>query len=147
MGLKAGLFADEIARRPPKSMEDLRARVAEFIVDEDMQDTRRKARVEWMGAEPPVPKPSGKPHADKSANRPKGPRFDSYTPLNAPRAKILQEAFSADSLPPPRRKPPPPRADGGKHCAYHRMVGHTTEQCHTLRDRIEELIRAGELKQ
>jgi len=69
-----------------------------------------------------------------------------YTPLIVPRARILQEAFSADSLPAARKKPPPPDADGSKHCQYHRTIGHTTEECHTLRDKIEELIRQGHLK-
>ncbi|XP_027905769.1 uncharacterized protein LOC114165319 [Vigna unguiculata] len=69
-----------------------------------------------------------------------------YTPLVVAWAKILQEVFSADSLPASRKKPLPPDADGSKHCQYHRTIGHTTEECHTLRDKIEELIRQGHLK-
>ncbi|XP_027915710.1 uncharacterized protein LOC114175140 [Vigna unguiculata] len=57
-----------------------------------------------------------------------------------------EEAFSADSLPTTKRKPPPPDADGSKHCQYHRTIGHTTEECHTLRNNIEELIRQEHLK-
>jgi len=89
------------------------------------------------------------PRSSKPLSRPnekKTPKFMTYTPLAVPRAKILQEAFSADSLPAPRKKPPPPDADGSKHCQYHRTIGHTTEECHMLRDKIEELIRQGHLK-
>jgi len=33
-----------------------------------------------------------------------------------------------------------------KYCRYHRNNGHTTKECETLRDKIEELICAGHLK-
>lgn len=40
----------------------------------------------------------------------------------------------------------PPGADNNKHCLYHKNMGHSTEEYITLRDKIEELIRAGHLK-
>ncbi|XP_020215367.1 uncharacterized protein LOC109799226 [Cajanus cajan] len=57
------------------------------------------------------------------------------------------EANHADliSLPPPAHNPP--NADKSKHCHFHRNHGHTTEECWTLKDRIEELIQAGQLGQ
>ncbi|XP_027915918.1 uncharacterized protein LOC114175339 [Vigna unguiculata] len=58
----------------------------------------------------------------------------------------FMEAFSADSLPASRKKPPPPDVDGSNHCQYHQTIGHTTEECHTLRNKIEELICQGHLK-
>jgi len=57
------------------------------------------------------------------------------------------ETFNTDSLQPPRKKPPPADANGSKHCLYHCTIGHTTKLCHTLRDKIEALIRAKQLKQ
>jgi len=33
-----------------------------------------------------------------------------------------------------------------KICQYHKNHGHHTEECATLKDRIEELIQAGQLK-
>lgn len=79
----------------------------------------------------------------KQREPPKGRRFQQYTPLNAPRAQILQEALSADLIPPLKKRPTPPGADDNKHYLYHQNLGHTTEECVTLRDMIEELIRAG----
>jgi len=128
-GLQPGVFADKISRKKPKTMEEMRERAAKFIQMEDMQEFRVKKREKEDAA---VPKTT--------------PRFTTYTPLVIPRAKILQEAFNADSLPVARKKPPPPDADGSKHCQYHRTIGHTTEECHTLRDKIEELIRQRHLK-
>ena len=142
--LQPGVFADKISRKKPKMMEEMRERAAKFIQMEDMQEFRVKKREKEDAAIPKtVPRPS-KPLARPSER--KAPKFTMYTPLAVPRAKILQEAFSFDSLPAARKKPPPSDADGSKHCQYHRTIGHTTEECHTLRDKIEELIRQGHLK-
>ncbi|GKV04597.1 hypothetical protein SLEP1_g16740 [Rubroshorea leprosula] len=44
-----------------------------------------------------------------------------------------------------RRPPPPlhdsPRADKSKHCDYHRVYGHNTEDCQHLKDELEFLAR------
>nr|KYP37144.1 hypothetical protein KK1_041682 [Cajanus cajan] len=83
----------------------------------------------------------------KSTRANRGGRYDFYTPLNAPRVHILEEANNNNllTLPPPGHTPN--SADKSKHCRYHRNHGHTTEECRTLRDRIEELIQAGHLGQ
>jgi len=73
-------------------------------------------------------------------------RFAKYTPLNTGRARILEEALSAELIPAPRKFPLPPRVDQTKHCRYHRNHGHTTEECIALKDKIEELIQAGHLQ-
>jgi len=143
-GFQPGVFADKISRKRPKMMEEMRERATKFIQMEDMQEFRVKKREKEDAA---VPKTTPRPN--KPLNRPserKAPRFTTYTPLVVPRAKILQEAFNAESLPVARKKPPPPDVDRSKHCQYHRTIGHTTEECHTLHDKIEELIRQGHLK-
>ncbi|XP_020208941.1 uncharacterized protein LOC109793886 [Cajanus cajan] len=83
----------------------------------------------------------------KAARANKGGRYDFYTPLSAPRVHILEEASNNNllTLPPPGHSPN--NADRSKHCRYHRNHGHTTEECRTLRDRIEELVQAGHLGQ
>ncbi|GKV44712.1 hypothetical protein SLEP1_g51871 [Rubroshorea leprosula] len=49
-----------------------------------------------------------------------------------------------------RRPPPPlhdsPRADKSKHCDYHRVYGHNTEDCQHWKDELEFLARNGKLK-
>ncbi|XP_027905887.1 uncharacterized protein LOC114165469 [Vigna unguiculata] len=138
-GLQPGVFVDKISRKKPKTMEEMRERAAKFIQMEDMQEFRVKKREkEDAASQKSAPRPS-KPLARPSEK--KTPKFTTYTPLTLPRAKILQDAFSADSLPASRKKPPPPDVNGSKHYQYHRTIGHTTKECHTLRDKIEELIR------
>ncbi|XP_020219655.1 uncharacterized protein LOC109802649 [Cajanus cajan] len=83
----------------------------------------------------------------KSARANRGGRYDFYTPLNAPRVHILEEANNNNLLALPSPGHTPNSADKSKHCQYHRNYDHTTEECRTLRDRIEELIQAGHLGQ
>jgi len=103
----------------------------------------KKREKEDAASQKSTPRPS-KPLARPSEK--KTHKFTTYTPLVISRAQILQEAFNTDSLPAARKKPPPPDADGSKHCQYHQTIDHTTEECHMLRDKIEELIRQGHLK-
>jgi len=71
---------------------------------------------------------------------PKPPRFAYYTPLNANRGRILEEALSADLIPSLQKLPTPRNADTNKHCRYHQNYGHNTDECWALKDKIEELI-------
>jgi len=71
------------------------------------------------------------------------PKFASYTPLNANRGQILEEALSADFLAIPRKATTLRNANTTKHCRFHQNYGHTTEECVALKDKIEELIQAG----
>jgi len=49
-------------------------------------------------------------------------------------------------IPPPRKTKTPERADQSKHDQYHKNHGHHTKEYVALKDRIEELIQAGQLK-
>ena len=54
---------------------------------------------------------------------------------------ILEESFNLevpDRL--PHTKPPRPGSDATKYCRYHHSIGHNTEDCWGLMDKIEELI-------
>ena len=119
-GLQPGVFADKTSRKKPKTMEGMRERVAKFIQMEDVQEFAVKKREkEDAASQKSAPRPS-KPLA--RPNEKKMPKFTTYNPLVVPWAKILLEAFSADSLPVSRKKPPASDADGNKHCQYHRTI-------------------------
>ena len=73
-------------------------------------------------------------------------KFSNYAPLNVPRSRILDEVLQAELIPPPRKYQNPPNVDLSKYYHYHHNNDHTTDECDTLRDKIEELVRAGHLK-
>jgi len=100
-GIQPGVFADKISRKKPKTIEEMRERATKFIQMEDIQEFRMKKREkEDAAVQKTTPRP-GKPLARPGER--KAPKFTTYTPLAVPRAKILQEAFSADSLPAARK--------------------------------------------
>ncbi|XP_017408417.1 uncharacterized protein LOC108321235 [Vigna angularis] len=147
--LKPGPFKDSVCRRAPKTMEELRERAADEIRVEKMKLSYKKESQELRSEKADGGKPGnsiGKPGGNRQKEPRRGPRFQQYTPLNVPREKILREALSAELLPEPMKRPTPKEADGSKHCAYHKNMGHTIEECVTLKDKREELIRAGKPK-
>jgi len=60
--------------------------------------------------------------------------------------RILLEAMATEIIAGPRKARTPERAYHNKHCEYHKNHGHHTEECIGLKDRIEELIQARQLK-
>lgn len=44
------------------------------------------------------------------------------------------------------RSPTPQDVDETKYCRYHQNRGHTTEDCVTLKDKVESLVQAGHLR-
>ncbi|WVY94050.1 hypothetical protein V8G54_033138 [Vigna mungo] len=130
---------------PPKTMDELQERVAEFIRMEDMRISQRKRQQEAdvCGGRKDGKRPFD--NNDKSGELPRTFKFDHFTVLNAPRAKVLEEALNVE-LRTLRRKPSPRNADEMKSCHFHQNHGHTTEECVTLKNQIENLIQAGHLR-
>ena len=146
MALKPGPFADELAMRLPLGMQELRKRASMFIRVEEMR--HYQDRVRNIPTHPEA-KRGGREPGGRDQNRlrdRKQARFSNYAPLNAPKSRILDEVLQAELIAPPKRFQNPPNADLSKYCHYHRNNGHTTEECKTLRDKIEELVRAGHLR-
>ncbi|XP_055830916.1 uncharacterized protein LOC129899948 [Solanum dulcamara] len=70
-----------------------------------------------------------------------------YTPLAEPLSQLYKRLRTTMILQPIQERIPNPLRgwyDGTKHCAYHsRIAGHDTENCFTLKDKIEALIKEG----
>ncbi|XP_017413262.1 uncharacterized protein LOC108324847 [Vigna angularis] len=143
--LRPGYFAEKLYARPPKTMEELQERAAEFIRMEEMRLSQRKRQREADVSESRRDDKRPFDSNDKSGELPRTFKFHHYTTLNAPRAKVLEEALNAELLT-PQRKPSPKNADERKSCKYHQNHGHTTEDCITLKNEIESLVRAGHLR-
>jgi len=58
----------------------------------------------------------------------------------------LQPSLNTDLIKEPKRGVSPQHADRSKYCRYHRSHSHTIGEYAALRDKIEELIQAGQLQ-
>ncbi|XP_017434799.1 uncharacterized protein LOC108341654 [Vigna angularis] len=142
-------FAEQLYADPPASLEELQSTIAKFIRIEDLRSSRKKQQQDTSNHD--IKKPLKRPINDYKPDR--APRkelgwiskYDHYTTLNAPRAKVLEEALHAELLT-VRRKATPQNADNSKACLFHMNHGHDTEECNMVKDELERLIRAGYLQ-
>ncbi|XP_071909560.1 uncharacterized protein [Coffea arabica] len=163
-GLVAGLFNTEIHRDYPRTLHELWERVDQGIRSEDVNRMKREAQASRTGQDTRRRKDIGRgePGPSGTSNPPRDRRsvFDrivkgrsstsdaELTPLNSSRSHVLA-VMRQNHL---GRTPPeiPGRRDrrnSSLYCAYHRDVGHETEDCNDLKRDIENLIRQGHLKQ
>ena len=74
-------------------------------------------------------------------------RFESYTPLVVGRAQILNAITNENYLKRLNRITHGPNVDKTRYCSFNKDYGHTTEDCHKLKDEIEFHIKKGMLKE
>ncbi|XP_012844975.1 PREDICTED: uncharacterized protein LOC105965010 [Erythranthe guttata] len=77
------------------------------------------------------------------------PRFDRYAELALPKSVILERIGKHPKLRWPRGHSEPPRgtAVASGYCHFHNDYGHDTNECFTLRDELERLVRLGALSE
>ncbi|XP_020234497.1 uncharacterized protein LOC109814471 [Cajanus cajan] len=147
--LKPGPFANNICKKPPSDMDDLRRRADKYMQMEELSEFRNQARAKIIvKAEKPAEsifrsRPKELVLRDKPVCR---SRYSHYTLLNTSRSAVLDQALASEVLAVPKRALTPPRADTIKSCKYHRKRGHSTEECVALKDKIEDLIKQGQLQ-
>jgi len=137
--LRLGPFADSFAMQPLANMDDLCRRATQFM---QVEELRQFIRVEHNQGG----RNNRTLNPPRFRDMPSVRRFTRYTPLNTGRARILDEALNANLITEPRRCISPHNADQSKYCRYHRNHDHTTGECTTLKDKIEELIQARQLQ-
>ncbi|XP_020229507.1 uncharacterized protein LOC109810455 [Cajanus cajan] len=147
--LKPGPFANSIYKKPPTNMDDLCRRADKYMQMEELGEFRNQARAE-VSAKPDKQAENNFRSRPKELipreKPPRRPRYSQYTPLNTSRSAILKQALASEVLAVPKRASTPPRADTTKSCRYHRNRGHSTEECAALKDKIEDLIKQGQLQ-
>ncbi|GKU97245.1 hypothetical protein SLEP1_g10414 [Rubroshorea leprosula] len=147
-GLKPGRFLDDLLENPPKSWNEVNDRSASFILFEDFQSSKRRAD-DRQGKEPKQPENRDDKKKQKVGEQrgkpPSYPKYDSYIPLSSSRSQILAQIQHWVKRPPPQTHDSS-RADRSKYCDYHRVYGHNTEDCQSLKDELEFLARNGKLE-
>ncbi|GKV16373.1 hypothetical protein SLEP1_g27025 [Rubroshorea leprosula] len=147
-GLKPGRFLDDLLENPPKSWNEVNDRSASFILSEDFQSSKRRAD-DRHGKEPKQPENRDDKKKQKVGEQrgkpPSYPKYDSYIPLSSSRSQILSQIQHWVKRPPPQTHDSS-RADRSKYCDYHRVYGHNTEDCQSLKDELEFLARNGKLE-
>ncbi|XP_073152949.1 uncharacterized protein [Henckelia pumila] len=132
-------FKESIAGKPPSTLEELLERAEKYIrIEETIEPQylgKRKREEE---------KPREGRKEEKRGFQ--GPRLQ-QVPLNARLTDILVVAEKQGLLQPPRpMKDNPKRLKSDKYCHFHKDKGHSTEDCYSLRTKIEKLIKRGYLK-
>ncbi|GKV12598.1 hypothetical protein SLEP1_g23719 [Rubroshorea leprosula] len=147
-GLKRGRFLDDLLENPPRTWNKVNDRSASFILSEDFQSSKRRAddKQSKSQEQPPRREEKKKQKVSEQWRKPADfPKYANYIPLTLPRSQILAQIQNWV-----RRPPPPlyesPRANKSKHCDYHRIYGHNTEDYQHLKDELEFLARNGKLE-
>jgi len=144
--LKPSPFVDSLCKKLVNNMDELRTRATKFMQMEELKDFCSTTRSDTQEKKYIDKERVLVPWLDNRFKDSRQPKYNKYTPLVSNRARILEYALNADLIAIPQRVPTPPNADTTKHCRYHRNYGHTTEDCFSLKDKIEELIKARHLR-
>ncbi|XP_014521996.1 uncharacterized protein LOC106778541 [Vigna radiata var. radiata] len=150
--LRLGPFCDYLHAEEPQSMDELQNRLASFIrIEEGRAHQRGREEIEPMvraGRDRGAGQSFGRNDrrgGHRSRDQTKIQQYVHHTPLNAPRARVLEEALRVDLMA-VVQIPTLVGADESKYCRYHQNRGHTTEDCVTLKDKLETLVQAGHLQ-
>ncbi|KAK2409752.1 hypothetical protein QL285_045156 [Trifolium repens] len=145
-GLRANSdFAKAVGIEEIRTLDTFLEKAQKYIAYEEKQmavDARKPRHQDESG-----PSKRGTGNGKEKVREPKAPpsKFTNYTPLNAPRERILAEVSAAEfkkhGIRFPKQIPAKPGVDKGKYCRFHRSYGHVTEDCVHLKDAIEILIQ------
>ncbi|KAL0445603.1 UNVERIFIED_CONTAM: hypothetical protein Slati_1688200 [Sesamum latifolium] len=147
-GLMDADFFKSLAKKPVYRFDALLARAAKYINMEDAQAAKNESKGEKR-KDVKEEIPSKKPRTEFKEKRAPYQRINTvYTPLTVPITQALMAVEGKGLLARPRSwKEGPQRPQSDKFCHFHNDYGHTTEECHHLKNEIERLIQNGYLQE
>ncbi|XP_020236143.1 uncharacterized protein LOC109815757 [Cajanus cajan] len=146
--LRPDPFVNNLCKKSSRDLDELRQRATKYMQMEELAKFRNQNRLELFQEKKEkefIPRSRPRDAFDREKST-RGPRYAQYTPLNSSRTKVLKQALATEVLTVPRRAMIPPHANKTKTCQFHRNRGHTTEECTTIRDRIEDLVKSRHLQ-
>ncbi|CAA0819825.1 Unknown protein, partial [Striga hermonthica] len=127
-GLRPGKCRDSLAKRPSRSFDELLERCNKFVnMEESEADFLRsdKTKIKQVEEKPRQGDRRTAPKESRVEHRFRGPRYEHYRQLNAPKQEILEtmEKRGEEKLLAQPKPLPPPRkfsASKDRYCRYHR---------------------------
>ncbi|XP_027348031.1 uncharacterized protein LOC113859462 [Abrus precatorius] len=118
---KPGPFVNNICKKPPADLDELRSRAAKYMQIEELFEYRNQVRMDRGSNSKNTDRretfKSRQENKEKrnELERPlRGPKYPSYTTLNTDRSRVLDQALATEILKMHRRANTPPRADKSK---------------------------------
>ena len=111
-----------------------------------MEENAKLRDLSWRPGHPPSTKErerETKKKEELDLDRPR--KYHSYTPLKVSIVDVYREICNTERLPPAR---PIKNKKGGSrsdYCEYHKIYGHSTNDCYDLKNVIEKLAREGRI--
>ncbi|XP_034709000.1 uncharacterized protein LOC117932071 [Vitis riparia] len=144
-------FFESLAKKPPTTMDELFRRTNKYSMSEDdIRDAAQQVLVTGQATKNEATISFKTPSHSGTSNRRQDERRPPLvqTPLTKSYEKLLLIIHNLPGFrwPVPIRSNPSER-DRNKRCEYHKDHGHTIEACISLRYMVEDLLKAGHLKQ
>ncbi|XP_052114335.1 uncharacterized protein LOC127745561 [Arachis duranensis] len=142
-GLRDGPFSQSISKRHPTSLSDVQERAEKYF---NMEENARLREPSWRQRPPHSAKEKEREPKKKEEVGPDRPRrYHSYTPLKVSLVDVYREICNTERLSPSRPIKNKKGGSRGDYCEYHKMYGHSTNDCYDLKNVIERLAREGRL--
>ncbi|XP_015964847.1 uncharacterized protein LOC107488603 [Arachis duranensis] len=142
-GLREGPFSQSIPKGHPTSLSDLQERVEKYI---NMEENARLRDPSWRPGHSHSSKEKERKPKKKEEVGPERPRrYHSYTPQRVFLVDVYREICHTERLPPPRPIKNKKWGSHSEYCEYHKLYGHSTNDCYDLKNVIEKLTREGRL--
>lgn len=118
-----------LCKKPPTTLDKLRARTTRFIEMEDITRFREKVHGESSKkpAEREIKIESSYSKGKYKVDRLSRSKFSHYTPLIENWSRVLEKACGVELIQLLTKNWPPLEADKSNYCHYHRVVGHNTK--------------------
>lgn len=139
--LRHGPFLNSLTRRQSSTLDELKRLAVGYINMEELVATKIQGLAKTDKGKASVHDSQPK-REEKGAWDPKAQK-GGFTPLRVVRGRIFREAHKKNLVNLGPQKECPQGTDRTKDCEYHRVHDHTTEECQTLKYKIEKLIKAG----
>ncbi|XP_057761514.1 uncharacterized protein LOC130981815 [Arachis stenosperma] len=138
-GLREAPFSQSISKRYPTSLDEVQERAQKYI---NMEENSRPGEASKFGSA--YQDKESKKKKDRSGEKIK--KYHNYTLFRVSLIDVYKEVCHTEKIPPAR--PLKGKRGGGnrnEYCEYHRVRGHSTNECVDLKNVVEKLVREGKL--